>query len=61
MTERVKFTHITRTICPQTGVHYLNAVDENGQHWMAEMETGVEKWITWKETWRKNPQMPYDL
>jgi len=61
MTERVKFKSITRVICPLTGVHYLNSVDENGQHWMAEMETGVEKWITYKRVWYKDPQMPYDI
>jgi hypothetical protein len=60
MIERVKFTHITRVICPRTGVHYLDAISDKGEHYMAQMETGVEKWITWKETWRKNPQMPYD-
>ena len=61
MIERVKFTHITRVIDPKTRIHYLNAVDANGQHWMAEMETGVERWITYKRVWYKDPQQPYDL
>ena len=61
MTERVKFIYITRVIDPKTRIHYLNAVDENGQHWMAEMETGVERWITYKRVWYKDPQQPYDL
>ena len=58
--ERVKFTHITRTIHPKTGVHYLDAIDTNGQHWYAEQETGVERWITYKVIWKKDPQQPYD-
>ena len=37
MTERVKFTHITRVIDPKTRIHYLDAVDTNGYHWTAEM------------------------
>ena len=59
--EKVKFVSVTRTIDPKTRIHYLNAVDENGQHWMAEMETGVERWITYKRVWYKDPQQPYDL
>jgi hypothetical protein len=61
MTERVKFTQVSRVICPKTGVHYLDAVDMNGIHWMAQMETGVEKWITYKKVWYKDPQQPYDV
>jgi hypothetical protein len=61
MTERVKFTQVSRVICPKTGVHYLDAVDEKGQHWIAQMETGVERWITYKEVWKKDPQQPFDL
>ena len=61
MTERVKFTHITRVIDPKTGIHYLDAIDENGMHWMAQMEVGVERWITYKEVWKRDPQQPYDL
>jgi hypothetical protein len=61
MTERVKFKTITRTICPKTRIHYLDAVDEKGQHWIAQMETGVERWITYKEVWKKDPQQPFDL
>jgi hypothetical protein len=61
MTEKVKFTQITRTICPATKIHYLDAIDTQGFHWTAQQETGVEKWITWKEMWKKNNQQPYDL
>ena len=34
---KVKFVYVTRTIDPKTRIHYLDAIDENGQHWMAEM------------------------
>ena len=60
MTERVKFTHITRVIDPKTRIHYLDAIDENGIHWMAQMETDVERWITYKEVWKKDSQQPFD-
>ncbi len=60
MTERVKFKSITRVIDPKTRIHYLDAVDENGQHWYAEQETTVEPWITYKVIWKKDPQQPYD-
>jgi hypothetical protein len=61
MTERLKFTQVSRVICPKTGVHYLDAVDENGIHWVAQQEIGVERWITYKEVWKKDPQQPLDL
>jgi hypothetical protein len=61
MTERVKFTHITRTIDPKSGIHYLDAISQNGEHYTAQMETGVEKWITWKEHWKKSNSQPLDL
>ena len=61
MTEKVKFTQVSRVICPKTGVHYLDAVDDNGIHWIGQQETGVEKWITWKQMWRKDTQQPLDL
>ncbi len=60
MTERVKFKSITRVIDPKTRIHYLDAIDEDGQHWTAQMQTGVEPWITYKEVWKKDPQQPYD-
>jgi hypothetical protein len=60
MTSRVKFVYVTRTIDPKTRIHYLDAVDENGMHWSAQMETNVEPWITYKEVWKKDPQQPYD-
>ena len=61
MTERVKFAQVSRVICPKTGVHYLDAIDENGIHWVAQQEIGVERWITYKEVWKRDPQQPLDL
>ena len=58
--ERVKFTHITRVIGSKSGIHYLDAIDENGQHWTAEMSHGVEPWIVYTSNWKKDPQQPYD-
>ena len=61
MTNKLKFTQVSRVICPKTGIHYLDAIDVNGIHWLAQMETGVERWITYKEVWKKDPQQPLDL
>ena len=59
MTERVKFTHITRVIGPKSGIHYLDAIDENGQHWTAEMSHRVEPWMVYTKTWKLAPQKLY--
>ena len=61
MTERLKFTQVSRVICPKTHIHYLDAVDEYGYHWSAQQETGVERWITYKGVWKRDPQQPWDL
>jgi penicillin V acylase-like amidase (Ntn superfamily) len=61
MTNKLKFTQVSRVIDPKTRIHYLDAIDENGIHWMAQQETGVERWITYKEVWKKDPQQPFDL
>ena len=61
MTEKVKFVSVTRTICPKTGVHFLDAVDTEGQHYMAEMRTDVENWIVFSRMWHKDPQQPYNV
>ena len=60
MLERVKFVHVTRTIDPKTRIHYLDAIDSNGQHWMAEMSHQVEQWLVFTREWRKDTQLPYD-
>lgn len=57
--EKVKFTQISRTICPKTGVHYLDAISDEGVHYVAEMRTDVEKWIVFSSQWKKSGQMPY--
>jgi hypothetical protein len=58
MTEQIKFTQISRVICPKTGIHYLDAIDDNGWHWTAQQQTNVEPWIIYKEPWKKDPQQP---
>ena len=52
MTEKVKFTQITRTIDPKTRIHYLDAIDEEGNHWMAQMSHNVEEWLCYTRFWR---------
>ena len=59
MMEKVKFTYINRIICPKTGIHFLDAVDEDGQLWSAEMRTDVERWIIYSSPWKKSGQVPY--
>jgi len=60
MTEKVVFLSISRVIDTKTGIHYLDAIDEDGHHWTAQMTHKEEPWITYKEVWRKDPQQPYD-
>jgi hypothetical protein len=61
MTEKVVFLSISRVIDPKTRIHYLDAIDEDGQHWTAQMTHQEEPWIIYKEVWKKDPQQPYDL
>ena len=58
---KVKFVTVTRTIDVTNGIHYLDAIDENGHRWEAEMSSRVEKWLVYTKVWRKDPQQPYDL
>ena len=60
MMERVKFTHITRVIDPKTRIHYLDAIDTNGNHWCAEMSPKIESWMVYTKTWTKDTGLPYD-
>ena len=39
----------------------VDAVDEDGYHWSAQMTHQEEPWIIYKEIWKKDPQQPYDL
>ena len=57
--EKVKFKQITRTICPKSGTHYLDAISENGEHYVAEMKSGIERWLVFTSPWKKSGQMPY--
>ena len=61
MTNKVKFTQVSRVIDPKTRIHYLDAIDENGQHWMAQMEHKTEKWLCFSEVWYRDAQQPLDL
>lgn len=58
MAETVKFIHISRVINPVTQTHYLDAIDENGIHWTAEMSTKSEPWICYTRFWKPDPQQP---
>ena len=60
MTERVKFTYITRTIDPKSRIQYLDAIDENGIHWTAELSPHKEPWLVYTRHWGKNNQQPYN-
>lgn len=59
MVEKVRFTQVTRTICPRTQIHYLDSVDSDGHHWSAEMTPHEEKWLVYKKVWTRDPQQPY--
>jgi hypothetical protein len=56
MTEPAKFTQITRVIDPKTRIHYLDAIDDQGRHWMAQMSHQLEPWLCYTETWKLAPQ-----
>lgn len=48
---KVPFNYITRTICPETGIHFLDAIDSEGNHWTAEMSPHLEKWLCYTRNW----------
>ena len=52
MTKPTKFIHISRVIDPKTRIHYLDAIDKDGNHWSAQMSHKVEKWIVFTECWK---------
>jgi hypothetical protein len=47
-------------IDPKTRIHYLDAIDEDGRHWMAQMTHQKEEWLTYDRSWHKDPQQPFD-
>ena len=61
MTNKLKFTQVSRVICPKTGVHHLDAIDEYGNHWMAQMEHTTEKWLCFSRVWYQDAQQPVQL
>jgi hypothetical protein len=54
----VKFVSVTRTIDPKTGIHYLDAVDAYGFHWMAQMDHKTEPHLCYIKVWYQDPQQP---
>ena len=60
MTNKVKFTQVSRVICPKTNIHYLDAISEDGIHYTAEQQVGIEKWIVFTQMWKKDPQQPIE-
>ena len=61
MTEKVKFTQVSRVICPKSGVHYLDAISQNGVHYTAEMTPGIERWLVYTKQWCADRQQPLDI
>jgi hypothetical protein len=61
MVEHVRFVTVSRVIDDRKGKHYLDAVDTNGTHWCAEMDSTQEKWLVYTKLWTKDPQQPYDI
>jgi hypothetical protein len=61
MTEKIKFTQVSRVICPKSGVHFLDAISQNGVHYTAEMSPNIEKWLVFTKPWSANRQQPLDI
>jgi len=59
--QKVRFASVTRVIDERKGIHYLDAVDENGIHWSAEMDNKQEPWLVYSKLWTKDYRQPYDL
>ena len=57
--EKVKFTQISRTICPKTQLHYLDAISDEGEFYTAVMSPHEEKWLVYVSQWKKAGQIPY--
>ena len=58
MTSNVAFISVNRTIDIHTGKHYLDAIDRDGIHWYAEMDSTQEPWLVYTKVWTKDPQQP---
>ena len=57
--EKVKFVTVTSVINDRNGIHYLDAIDDAGYHWSAEMDSRQEKWLVYIKGWKRDPQQPY--
>lgn len=51
MTKPTGFISISRTIDPKTGIHYLDAIDEQKRHWVAQMAYKDEPWLVYIKHW----------
>ena len=58
MTEPVKFVSITRTIDPVSGIHYMDALDIDGIHWLAQMDHKTELHLCYTKVWYQDPKQP---
>lgn len=61
MVEQIKFVSVVRVIDPKTGIHYLDGIDTQGQHWMAQMNHNIEPHLCYTKAWCRDPQQPYDI
>jgi hypothetical protein len=64
MVEKVRFVSVTRVIDDRKGIHYLDAIGEDGFHYMAQMVHNInsdEPWLLYKKVWYKDPQQPYPI
>jgi hypothetical protein len=59
MTNKLKFTQVSRVICQKSGIHYLDAITDEGEHYVAEMKSGIERWLVFSSPWKKSGQVPY--
>ena len=55
----LKFTQVSRVICPKSGIHYLDAVSDEGLHYTAEMSSNIEKWLVFTKPWGVDRQQPH--
>lgn len=49
---QTRLIHITRAIDPLTRIHYLDALDAQGRHWVAQMSPHEEPWLVYTDNWR---------
>jgi hypothetical protein len=57
-----KFVYVSRTIDPKSQRHYLDAIDDYGRHWTAEMshQEEEEEWIVFTKAWKISSRRLYN-